>query len=79
MNDQRIPAKILRELSDSEMSLRATMAAIAGEERRQNPSITDDALSDRIAQKCLFTDCDSWVEAMRKIREAGPSLRLDSN
>jgi hypothetical protein len=77
MNDERIPVKILRELRDSDIILRAKMAEIADEERRNVPDITDKVLADRIAQKCLFRDCDSWISARREIRAAGLSLGLD--
>lgn len=68
---------MLRELSDSEIGLRAKMAEIAGEERQKNAAITEEILADRIAQRCLFPDCDSWIRARRDIRDAGPSLGLD--
>jgi len=79
MSDERIPYKMLCELSDSDISLRAKIAEIAGEVRRKDPNITDEVLSDIIALKCRFSDCDSWIRARRGIREEGPSLGLDEN
>lgn len=77
MNDQRIPDRVLREILDSDIILRAKIAEIAGEERYKDRNITDEVLANRIALKCGHPDCDSWIRERRRIRDAGPSLGLD--
>ena len=76
VNDS-IPERIRSEIPDHEIGLLAQLGNAAAEERRKNPSVSDPALADQLANLQGDGNCDAWVEARRRLRNAPPSLGLD--